>query len=341
MGIPVFFRKIMDDYSMIISDTIENVFVLCFDANGIYHDISTQESKDRTYNPNHPERHERALCNGVKKYIYKSIGIHKPKHVLICADGSAPLAKMKQQAQRRYKGPFDEQLRNQAHQYVNEPLPAPTYNRNNISPATNLIMELNNTIHQIGKELADKGITAVVSDSSEAGEGEHKIFNYIKQHYASLKVDDEDSEKTEKILIAGLDADLLMLALASPLRNIYLMRRNQDDLDYNPYHSTSYMYVDMPLFRNLFISEVRNEINQMDGETAYQKESDDSIIDDYIFMCYMLGNDFIPHSPTLSIKDGGIKRLISMYIDVFNQTKKRLVTVSFRHNPTKIGRAHV
>lgn len=37
------------------------------------------------------------------------------------------------------------------------------------------------------------------------------------------------------------------------------------------------------------------------------------VIDDFIFMCFLLGNDFIPHIPSLSIRDGGLDALLFFY----------------------------
>ena len=47
--------------------------------------------------------------------------------------------------------------------------------------------------------------------------------------------------------------------------------------------------------------------------------------DDFIFLCYLLGNDFLPNMPSIDIKNYGLDTLINCYTEVYKTTYTQLI----------------
>ena len=91
------------------------------------------------------------------------------------------------------------------------------WDTNAITPGTKFMEKLSKNLESFLKTspIFD-GLEIIFSNSNVPGEGEHKIFNYIKNNIKFL---------TEKTLsVYGLDADLIMLSMASQQDNIFLLR---------------------------------------------------------------------------------------------------------------------
>jgi 5'-3' exonuclease len=67
-------------------------------------------------------------------------------------------------------------------------------------------------------------------------------------------------------------------------------------------------------------------IIEMEGE-------DISVIWDYVFISFMMGNDFLPHFPALNIRTGGIDKLIRAYCDLH----KQIITINRNTNKLTIA----
>jgi len=198
--------------------------------------------------------------------------------IYIAIDGIAPKMKMRQQRMRRHKSALERKYNRES-----------PWNTNAISPGTHFMKKLNMNLkkHIMGYE---KYKNIILDDSDNRGEGEHKILHYIKNH--NLK---------GKICIYGLDADLIQLSLVSHKSNIVLLR---ETTDYNIENTNSeYIYLKIDILRKHLLESFHLK--------RIIKES--IIIDDYIFICFLLGNDFMNHIPSLNLRYGGHDILVNTY----------------------------
>jgi 5'-3' exoribonuclease 1 len=145
------------------------------------------------------ESHENIYENVYQK-ILNLITKLNPEFTLVAFDGVAPLAKMKQQKQRRYKSYIVKQI-----------VPSKSWNTNAITPGTTFMNELDAYLYEKFKN----NPRVKFSGSDQVGEGEHKIMHYMRTNKC-----------LDNQFIYGLDADLIMLGLLhlKHNKNVYLYR---------------------------------------------------------------------------------------------------------------------
>jgi 5'-3' exoribonuclease 2 len=141
--------------------------------------------------------------------------------------------------------------------------------------------------------------TIINSTSDIYGEGEHKIFEYMRQ----------TNHSEDTTIIYGLDADLIMLSINHlPIcPNIYLFRETPhfiQSIDKNLEPCENYV-LDIPLLTKSILLYMNNDNEILMNQT--------NKIYDYIFLSFMLGNDFLPHFPALNIRTGGMDKLLNAY----------------------------
>ena len=150
----------------------------------------------------------------------------------------------------------------------------------------------------------------LVSTSDVCGEGEHKMFQHIR--------DLADVHKNKTTIIYGLDADLIMLCLnhLHISERIFLYRETPEFIKSvdNTLDQAADYYIDIPELAQSVIKYMNGMHEQQDQVSAkIEFQSEKCRIFDYIFICFMLGNDFMPHFPALNIRTGGIDTLLDAY----------------------------
>ena len=285
MGIPAYFSQIIRDYPQIFIEYIKNeiqINNLYLDCNGIIYDQIILCSRVKDINIFENELIEKT-CKKIDYYI----NLFNPnKKVIIAFDGVPPIAKLEQQRNRRYKSWY---MNN--HIFEKDAF----WDTSSITPGTEFMKKLCQKVNGWFKSKFNN-LEILIYDSYIKGEGEHKIFQYIRNN--------SKYHKETTSIIYGLDADLIMLSLLhlKISTNIYLYRETPHFAQsINSNISPDKNYV-------LDIFELAKKINF--------KMSDNEMLDcinDYIFICFFLGNDFMPHFPSLNIRTNGIEILIEHY----------------------------
>ncbi len=287
MGIPSYFNHISNNYEKIFKKRkkIGEIDELYIDSNSIVYDIIKQ---------NEEELSNIEIYKFVCKKIQNYIDIVNPsRRVFISLDGVAPLAKVNQQRERRFKSSFLKRLMNESN----------GFDTSCITPGTDFMTGLDVYVSEYFSKYTT--IDIIVSGSNKVGEGEHKIFSYLR----------EKKDNINSICVYGLDADLIILSLQHiyVCSKIYLFRENPDysNILDNMYDKNELCFLDINILGN-------DIYNNLCSDSSSQKKQ---IIEDYVFMSYFLGNDFMPHFPSLNIRTHGIQTLLDTYKSLRNKRK--------------------
>lgn len=329
MGIPSYFGYLLKNHNNIFKKLshLQNVDNFYIDANAIiYNSIKCSleyfDINKISYEKDKFE--ERLIDNTINKLKYLIKLVKPKKNVIIAFDGPAPLAKVHQQKTRRFKN-----------SYLNKKFSKGfSWDTCAISPGTVFMKNLDSKLEKHFDEESCKLFRLskiILFPSYQIGEGEHKIFSYIRSNI--------EQHKDFTTIIYGLDADLIMLSLThlQYTKEIYLYRdsftsdnqnknNNQSNKNNSQNNKHSIAQDDNNFFRvNDLAIEIINVLTDNYANHDLQIEENKQLIDDYIFMCFMLGNDFMPHFPALNIRLNAIDKLVKIYNEHFYKKKSKLV----------------
>lgn len=216
-----------------------------------------------------------------------------------------------------------------------------TWDTNVITPGTPFMFLLARSIRywvqwKLNTDPAWEQLKVVISDASVPGEGEHKIMQFIR----SQRSDPEYDPNTRHVMY-GLDADLIMLGLATHEPHFRVLREDvflrdakaktcklcgrqghyaencrgnakEKAGEFDEKGTTEevkpYIWLHVSVLREYLGAEmfVPGQPFRFDLERA---------LDDWVFMCFFVGNDFLPHLPSLDIHEDGIDKLIAIWRD--------------------------
>ncbi|XP_052699520.1 5'-3' exoribonuclease 2-like [Crassostrea angulata] len=324
---------------------------LYLDMNGIIHPCCHPEDKPAPKN-------EDEMMILIFEYIDRIFSIVRPRKLLYMAiDGVAPRAKMNQQRSRRFRASKETKEKIEEMSRLRDELTTKGFNlppekekgehfdSNCITPGTPFMFRLADClryyIHErLNNDPGWQNIKIILSDANVPGEGEHKIMDYIRKQRAQ-----PDHDPNTKHCLCGADADLLMLGLATHEPHFTIIREefkpNQprpcdlcgqlghemkecmglpkemcgenDELPKVMGAEQEFIFIRLNILREYLERELLmdNLPFKYDFERA---------IDDWVFMCFFVGNDFLPHLPSLEIREGAIDRLVKLYKSCVRRT---------------------
>jgi len=300
MGIPAYFSYLIRNHPNILKKLIKDtkqVNNLYLDSNSIIYDavrsINFSSLPIGTSKTN-------VIIAQVLSKIEEYISLIAPDNIVYIAfDGVAPVAKLEQQRERRYKSWYQGNVMRS----IDKKDADDVWNTTAITPGTEFMKELNQKV----KTHFSNNSKIIVSTSDEAGEGEHKAFAHIR--------DNALTHMDSTTVIYGLDADLIMLSINHlPIcPKIYLFRETPEfikSIDSSLEPNESYL-LDIPELSRNITSHMNNGNDDRTINRVY----------DYIFLCFFLGNDFLPHFPALNIRTGGVDKILNAYKATIGGTK--------------------
>lgn len=215
------------------------------------------------------------------------------------------------------------------------------FDSNSITPGTPFMDILAASLrywcaYKLNTDPAWAKMKVLISDATVPGEGEHKIMNFVRSQRNS-----PEHDPNTRHVIYGLDADLIMLGLATHEPHFRVLREDvffQDskarmcklcgqkghdernckgeakekngefDEKDKAHPLKPFIWLHVSILREYLAVELNipNLPFRWDLERA---------IDDWVFMCFFVGNDFLPHLPALEIRENGIETLMAIWKD--------------------------
>lgn len=255
---------------------------------------------------------ESQVIEEVIRTIYRLCEATKPTDLLwIAVDGVVPLAKMVQQRERRFRAVEEKKRIQKIYEEHERDVPL-QWDSNAITPGTPFMLTLCDIIQRKMLTIMETtGVKQVEMNGVRVpGEGEQKIFEYLRT-YPGCDTEMED-------VIYGLDADLIILSLLQSIHSdqnssISLLREEQ---------AFGKLVQDSETGEDVLVRFAVSEFAKV-IPLEWSGVDDPTLIMDYIVLMSLMGNDFVPHTPSLTFRSEGMERIL----DAYRHVGERIVEV--------------
>ncbi|XP_035535065.1 LOW QUALITY PROTEIN: 5'-3' exoribonuclease 2 [Morone saxatilis] len=327
---------------------------LYLDMNGIIHPCTHPEDKAA---PKNEDEMMVAIFEYIDR-LFNIVRPRRVLYMAI--DGVAPRAKMNQQRSRRFRASKEGvELVDEKNRIREEILSRGGYlppeeikerfDSNCITPGTEFMDNLAKCLRyyvadRVSNDPGWRNVTVFLSDASVPGEGEHKIMDFIRRQRGNAAQPNHDPNTHH--CLCGADADLIMLGLATHEPNFTIIREefkpnkprpcalcgqigheikdcqgtarekqgeHDEFADSMPVSEQEFIFIRLCVLREYLARELT--MASLPFPFDFERS-----IDDWVFMCFFVGNDFLPHLPSLEIREGAIDRLVNIYKDVVHKT---------------------
>ncbi|KAJ2874851.1 5'-3' exoribonuclease 2, partial [Coemansia asiatica] len=363
MGVAAFYRWLTKKYPKVQSYVVEekpytlNGIEIPVDAtkpnpNGVEFDNLYLDMNGIVHPCCHPQfreapKTEEAMMLEVFKCLDRVFNLIRPRKIVYMAlDGVAPRAKMNQQRSRRFRAAQEAEEKEREQAKVAEEIFQATgekqpevekpWDSNCITPGTPFMELLAKSLRyyvvtKLNMDPAWRSVKVILSDSNVPGEGEHKIMDYIRRQRMMPAHDPNTTH-----VLYGLDADLIMLSLATHEPHFKILREDVAwaDMLSKPCRrcgkkghfernclgkgteTPSVDPNDQPfVFANIDILREYLEFELKPKQKLAFPFDLERAIDDWVFLCFFVGNDFLPHLPSLEIREGALEKLVQFWKD--------------------------
>lgn len=213
------------------------------------------------------------------------------------------------------------------------------FDSNCITPGTPFMARLADCLRyyisdRLSNEPGWRGLKVILSDASVPGEGEHKIMDFIRRqrHQPTYQAN------TRHVLY-GLDADLIMLAIGTHEPHFHILR--EDVFFKDGRQRGCFICGQSDHLAAVCTGKKKEKVGTFDDQSKFLEKKPfvflhvailreyldvelrvfdlpfkwnlERAMDDWVFLCFFVGNDFLPHLPSLEIREGAIDQLIEIW----------------------------